>query len=753
MTSASTPSNAASSNPAAPAVTSGRISDAFQGRIPRFRFRFFYGVGMLVVAVGMILLPLAYLGLIGLVGYAIYFHATNHSWLFSDAEGGVRGRVLASALYVAPFLIGPLVILFMLKPIFARRAHEHEPLTLDPSQEPFLYEVLERLCQTVGAPMPREIEVDCQLNAAAGFRPGILNFLGRRMSLVLGLPLAAGLPVDEFIGVVAHELGHFSQGFGMRMSYIIRRINGWFARVVYERDAWDEELASSSRAGDFRLGIFLYLARFCIWLNRIVLWVLMYFGHTISCALLRQMEYDADRVATDVVGAEVYARGLKHLQMLAAANAKVEHALEASWRDKRLPDNVPLFVASIEESLTPKQRQQIESIAMAERTGLVSTHPSLSRRLREVEKRGSDGVFHHDAPATALFANFKMIANAVTLTNYRRGYGLEVATENLVPTEDMVRQQAQKSKDVTSSSRYFAGCQHLFLPVAPIGDSVSAPSDPRASVASLRKLRSQFDAAAEPHARLFGEYAEIQERLSSLHVAEQLRLAGFKRLDKKTFGITKSNELAIIAARSEVKKKLEAVLPRLNAMTDLLRRRMTIALQLACVPAVANKLRLDEPPAREIERLMPIVKLFEHHAPSLPAISYEISAAAALIQNAPQDVDIDDALPMLLPLLKRLIRETRSTIEGMRISFAGTPYPFEHAGGAISVAEYLICWVESELNFVDVLMASNETMDKLIALYSRCLGRLVFIAERVERAVGLPMAPPPESAGPEDTAS
>ncbi|HPF39953.1 MAG TPA: M48 family metallopeptidase [Phycisphaerae bacterium] len=726
-------------------VTGGRLSgdslaEAFEGRIPRFRFRLFYGVGMLIVAIGMILLPLAYVGLIGFVAYGVCYHAITNGWLYTESHGSLRMKVLLAAIYVAPFAIGPLIVLFMLKPLFARRAHKHEPLTLDPSQEPVLYAVLERLCEVVGAPMPREIEVDCQLNAAAGFKPGLFNFLGRRMSLVLGMPLAAGLTVEEFIGVVAHELGHFSQGFGMRMSYIIRRINNWFARVVYERDAWDEQLADISRSIDFRFGLFLYIARACIWMTRVVLWILMYVGHLISCAFLRQMEYDADRVATDVVGAATYSRGMMRLQMLEAANAKVEYGMNAAWRDKRLPDNVPLYVASVEEELTSEQREKIESIAREERTGLVSTHPSLSRRLREVEKRGGAGVFHVDAPATTLFANFKMIANAVTLTNYRRGYGLDVSSDNLVPTEDIIRQQAQSSEEVSSSARFFGGCKHLYLPIAPVGELISAPAAPRESIVELKKLRAKFDAAAATHARMFEEYAGFQERLCELQVAEFLRQAGFRKLDMKAFGIPQSNDMAIIAARHEVMAKLDALAPKLNLMTETLRNRLTIALQLACVPAIASKLQMEEDPAVEIERLAPIVRRFEVHAASLPIIASNFSAAAALIRHAPKDADIDQTMPMFMPLLKRVIRETRSTIDGIRVSFEGVPYPFEHAGGAISVGHYLTCRPESELDFVDILMASNESMDKLVAVYSRCLGRLAFIAERVEQAIGLPPA-------------
>jgi len=52
----------------------------------------------------------------------------------------------------------------------------------------------------------------------------------------------AGLNLREFAGVLAHEFA-FHPGFGMRLSYVIRGINAWFARVIYQRDEWDLWLA------------------------------------------------------------------------------------------------------------------------------------------------------------------------------------------------------------------------------------------------------------------------------------------------------------------------------------------------------------------------------------------------------------------------------------------------------------------------------------------------------------------------------
>ena len=78
--------------------------------------------------------------------------------------------------------------------------------------------------------------------------------------LTIGLPLVAGLSAREFGGVLAHEFGHFAQGGGMRLTAVVRGVNAWFGRVVYERDEWDETLERWSSRTDWRVRIVLMLA-------------------------------------------------------------------------------------------------------------------------------------------------------------------------------------------------------------------------------------------------------------------------------------------------------------------------------------------------------------------------------------------------------------------------------------------------------------------------------------------------------------
>ena len=143
-------------------------------------------------------------------------------------------------------MIGGVVVLFMLKPFFAKNAGAKKERVLERDAEPLLHALVEQICASVGSPRPSRIEVNCDVNASAHREARFLGIFGSRLVLTIGMPLAMGLSLKQFTGVLAHEFGHFSQGAGMRLCSIIRAVNRWFARVVYERDEWDQRLEAMS---------------------------------------------------------------------------------------------------------------------------------------------------------------------------------------------------------------------------------------------------------------------------------------------------------------------------------------------------------------------------------------------------------------------------------------------------------------------------------------------------------------------------
>ncbi len=241
--------------------------------------------------------------------------------------------------------------------------------------------------------------MDCQVNASASLRRGLWS---KDLVLTVGLPLASGLDMRQFAGVLAHEFGHFAQGAGMRLTYVIRKINFWFARVVYERDAWDVKLERiGARALIGASASCCTMARGCVWLTRRILWALMHAGHAISCFMLRQMEYDADSYETKLAGSDAFELTASRLRILNAATQRAYEDVRQSWASNRLPENLPLLIDHKASSLPAEIQQKISTSAASEKTGWFDTHPCDADRIREARRLNERGVFRLAEPTTA----------------------------------------------------------------------------------------------------------------------------------------------------------------------------------------------------------------------------------------------------------------------------------------------------------------------------------------------------------------
>lgn len=422
--------------PLSPRQRASQILSAFQGTIEPIELSSTYWLSAALVAAGMVVLPLVYVGLVGLVGYLIYYHATHDLfWL-----GLVRGRAaLYTALaYAAPIVAGLILLLFMIKPLFSRSAYGDRGRSLTRTSDPFLFAFVERVCQAIGAPQPVRIDVDCQVNASASFRRGMFSMMSDDLVLTIGVPLVAGLTLDEFAGVLAHEFGHFTQRTGMRMTYLIRRINGWFARVVYERDVWDQRLIEITESLDIRIGVVFYLAYLFVWLTRCILWVLMMIGHALAGMLLRQMEYDADRHEIRLVGSKVFESSLHQISKLDVAHSAVFNGLPGAHHIGMLPDDLPQMTLAAFSRIPQKVETRLNESLERDGTGLFDTHPSPRDRNARARQEDVPGVFHFDAPATVLFSAFPALRRNVTLDLYRAAFGRHFRSTDMQPVETIL---------------------------------------------------------------------------------------------------------------------------------------------------------------------------------------------------------------------------------------------------------------------------------------------------------------------------
>ncbi len=455
-----------------------------------------YRLWVAIVAIVMVLLPLIYLGLIGLIAAGVYYHAVHDTWLLTARGTHGSARRWASAAYMAPIVAGAVVVAFMLKPLFARPVRDEKAKVLDPSDEPLLHSFVGAVCDAVGARRPSRIEIDCAINAGVRRDGMFMGLFGNNLVLRVGLPLVAGLTLRQFAGVLAHEFGHFSQGAGMRLSVLIMSVNAWFARVVYERDSWDQTLASwTTGRGD--VSIFVGFIRLCVWLTRRILWVFMWAGHLVSMSLRRQMEYDADRYEARMVGGATFDATMLQLQVLNVASNGAVSDLQTSWQERRMPDDYPTLVLANVPQIPAKFMAEFKQNIDNGKTGWLDLYPCDKDRIAHAAaEEPGDGIFQLEGPATDVFRDFDELARAESLALYQSWLGPEISEGQLYPVADLLKQQSALREAQEAADRLFLGGRAPMTQRLSIPDQYpGAPADVAAARELLVQARADLEAA------------------------------------------------------------------------------------------------------------------------------------------------------------------------------------------------------------------------------------------------------------------
>jgi Zn-dependent protease with chaperone function len=230
---------------------------------------------------------------------------------------------------------------------------------------PQLFAILDELRRKLRAPRFHHVLIDDQFNAAVVQSPRLGLFGWYRNYLLLGLPLMKSLTVEQFKAVLAHELGHLSRGHGRVANWIYRQRLRW-SRLM----AVLEEKQSKG-------GIL-----FRPFLN----WYAPYFN-AYSFPLARANEYEADAASARLTSPGAAA------EALTSVNVVGRYLAERFWprlykqaEDSPRPGFMPYASMAIDVpgELEPASARAWLEQALAKRTTLDDTHPSLADRLSAI---------------------------------------------------------------------------------------------------------------------------------------------------------------------------------------------------------------------------------------------------------------------------------------------------------------------------------------------------------------------------------
>lgn len=731
--------------PQAARLTIDRLLSEFHGPIDRVRRTLLYRVSILVSFVTMLLMPLVYLCIIAATCYVVYYHTMHHGAIVTSVRG--RGAIIALAIYLAPIVAGVIVILFMFKPLFARPVRDERTRSLKRESEPVLFAFVDKICETVRAPKPRRIDVDCQVNASASFRSGLWSMLGNDLVLTIGMPLIAGLSAREFGGVLAHEFGHFSQGVGMRLTYIVRSISHWMVRVVYGRDRWDQWLEETASSVDFRIGIVLYVAMLAVWLTRKILWVLLHLGLMVAGFTLRQMEFDADRHETRFAGSDTFASTAKRLQQLGAGMQMAQRQLGESHREGRLVDDLPTLIKLNASRLPERAQQAIDEQLRIGQTGWFDTHPCDRDRIAASAAEQAEGVFTLDMPATALFADFAAQSKATTFELYRGLFGNKLDRSSLQPVGELMATEDQHQEQFERLAGYSLQSIRPFRPLKFTSSFLNAPDKPQQVVARLKAARDAMQAGAESTRQSLNTYDECESRLAQAGTAQAL-IEARVRLPKDALDDQLRTLDGARRVQQQMRRRLGAINGELQHADQALTDRLTAALELMNVNQIASRVDAKGKLRKRTHGLLATLIAIDGQLETINQLAKEQARLGALVHIASQGADEN-----LVSAIDAIVGRLYPKLEQVREVLSRSPYPFKTNPPDRTLGNFVLPSQPHRRDLGGVVDALPEMLDRILNTRLQILAELASHAESVERVLKLAPLVDPTTEGDISTAA
>ncbi len=698
------------------------LSGFTANRLKTPKVPFLYRIALTGVAIGMILLPLVYVSLIVLLAW----------WTIGKALDPPAAWELWSLIkYGVIVVAGPIACFFMIKPLFAKPFTSQSPIRLKDDEEPLVQAFVRKIAETVGAPSPESIRVDCNVNASASYEGGFRGMLQNRLKLVIGLPLVAGLSLRSFGGVLAHEFGHFSQTAGMRMTYLIRRVNNWFYRVVYERDTWDMRLYESLDNEKGVKALIGYAALFIITVNRWILWILMVIGHGISCFALRQMEFDADAYEIQFAGSDVFDKTTRRICVLNAGSSQALRLIEENWQEQRLAEDFATLARTQADGLSKRVLDAIEESLEDATTSAFATHPSDIDRIRHAVEAGEQGIFHLEEPANTLFEQFRRLSRKATMNFYRNDLGLTCEDSNLVANKIIYREGKARRNEAEACERYFAGRLTVLRPLWISPEEFEEFREDRSFSAedlahSMADMNVEMAAAAEA----FDEFDEADERYVLALQARELLMAGY-RVEADRFGLKRGDLGEAQKTRDDAQIQRNQAIVKLNAFDLAAKHRLMTGLALLKQREKENSKGGPDDGylGKECDKFIRVLGQFGRLRDDLHQLRESWAAQAALMNTLSPDGASES-------VIERLHHNTMEAgpLHGTILDvLSGEPYPFKHSMGAVTVSTYVEHWEdEGKDGSLRAFATSERMVDRLFSLYFRVIGRLTILAETVE---------------------
>ncbi|MBI2921584.1 MAG: M48 family metalloprotease [Planctomycetes bacterium] len=716
-----------------------RILDGLGGSVPARGSSPAYLANIGLLAFASALLPVVYVGVMAGVAFLVYLHATwSATWLL-HGRSGPRISWVALLLYLTPIAAGAFVLVLLLKPLLARSKPEPAGGALDAASEPFIYAFVDRLCALLGAPKPRLIRVEMTANAAASMEAPERALGARRLTITIGAILLQSLSLRQLAGVLAHETGHLSQRLARFAQQFVRNVNAWLVRVVFERDAWDEFLEEHCEFNGCSVSVLFLFCRGAVGLVRKFFHGLLVASHALVASMGRQMEWDSDRCEVLVAGSGAFESTFQRMRLL-QASSWAAHRIFAEGEWKKLPDNLPAFVAWLADRCPGAVRARIEKEANQQVARWWEPHPADRDRVEAARKLAAAGIVAPDLPATALLRDPERVFREATAAHFREELGGGFRGDAIVPHAQLEKSREEHVDTQLRTWRWFHGCADSRRPWPVMDRFVTIPEGRVEARAGLEEARVRvLHEAASWHSRV-EEREKLEDRILSgtrcAAILDALSRRQVDRFDAREFEEARSSGLAAERERVAV-----------DARLDDLERPMAARIAMALAFVDLEWLDLPDRPGLQAAagRLR---KGFRFLNESFQPVADLICGWAGI--DAYLTVKEHAGLGQVgSGILAGLVDAARKTLLAMQPMVAAAAEAFEAQDPSSGVANLLPLQILERAEIPQLQAMSRVLVQRRFDLFLWSIDETARLGEAVEDALGLPRLPePPEDARP-----
>ena len=346
-------------------------------------------VGAYVLAIAVVLLN---------VGIAVAPIVLALLWPTSSLALPVLAAPLAVISSTNVFAIGIAVVTAS-----RRTAEPWASVQIPAADAPELMALISEIAASSRAPVPAELRLVSQANAAVSENPRIFGFGRATRRLYLGLPILMGMSRPQLNAILSHEIGHYAGGHSRFGAVVHRGAISLAAICTVLRMLQTGDPQASP--GGIRKVIWA-IQREYVALDYQIFSGYEWLYKRVFFFIRRAQEYEADRVAAGIAGGAEVAGALRRVYVLSAAWSDFQNRFLRPMRGLRCVPDDPFdaFGRMLTDSGYQAVLGEWAAAPPEQPAGPLDSHPCLADRLvrlSDVADRG--GVTQSDAePATAL---------------------------------------------------------------------------------------------------------------------------------------------------------------------------------------------------------------------------------------------------------------------------------------------------------------------------------------------------------------